>query len=84
VNEITQKPSQYLMPIKENLVKVAAELRAVAHQMHDEALNNDVDQQNAVWDAALKLCDAIKGDIDCARALMHPGVGQFTAYSPAM
>ncbi len=84
VSQITQKPSQYLVPIKENLVKVSAELRTVAHQMHDEALNNDVDKQNALWAAAEKLCEQIKVDIDCARALMHQGVGQFTPYSPSM
>ncbi len=72
------------MPIKENLVNVSAELRSVAHQMHDEALNNEQDKQNASLEAAEKLCVQIKADIDCARALMHQGVGQFVPYSPSM
>ena len=83
VIEITTKPSQYLVPIKENLVKVSAELRTVAHKMHDEALNNDAEKQNALWAAAETLAKTMKGDIDCARALMHQGVGQFIPYSPA-
>jgi hypothetical protein len=81
---ITQKPSKYLMPIKENLVKVSAELRTVSHQMHDEAMNNEQEKQNASWEAAEKLCEQIKADIDCARALMHQGAGQFVPYSPAV
>ena len=83
VSEITAKPSPYLVPIQENLVKVSAELRMVAHQMHDEALNNDAKRQNDLWTTAEMLCVALKGDIDCARALMHQGVGQFTPYSPS-
>jgi hypothetical protein len=83
VSEIIAKPSLYLVPIKEHLVQDSAELRKVAHQMHDEALNNDAQKQNDLWAAAEVLCVALKGDIDCARALMHQGPGQFSPYSPS-
>ena len=84
VTEIEAKPSPHLLPIQSNTEKVSAELRSVAHKMHDEALNNDADKQNELWTAAEKLCVALKGDIDCARALMNQGAGQFTPYSPSM
>ena len=82
VTEILAKPSRYLLPIQENLVKVSAELRSVAHKMHDEALNNDIEKQNDLWTTAEALCATLKTDIDCARALMHQGTGQFSPYSP--
>ena len=84
VAEITTKPNPYLMPIRENLVKVSTELRSVTHKMHDSALNNDADKQNELWMAAEKLGAALKVDIDCARALMHQGSGQFSPYSPSV
>jgi hypothetical protein len=48
--------------------------------MHDEVLNNDAQKQNDLWTAAEELCGKLKSDIDCARALMHQGVGQFSPY----
>jgi hypothetical protein len=83
VAEITAKPSRYLLPIQENLVKVSAELRSVAHKMHDEALNNESEKQNELWTTAEELRATLKDDIDCARSLMHQGAGQFSPYSPS-
>ena len=68
VIEIAANPSSYLQPIKANLVKVSAELRTVAHKMHDEALNNDTKKQDALCLTAQSFC---KIDINSARALMH-------------
>jgi hypothetical protein len=80
VNEITSKPSPYLVPIQENLVKVSAELREMAHKMHDEALNNDSKKQDELWAAAEVLCVTLKGDIHCARALLHQSAVQFSPH----
>jgi hypothetical protein len=81
VVEISAKPNPYLAPIQENLVKVSAELRTVSHKMHAEALNNDANKQNDLWAAAEKLSLVLKGDIDCAKALLHQSMVQFSPHS---
>ena len=80
VDEISAKPNRYLAPIQDNLVKVSVELRKVSHQMHTEALNNDANKQNDLWAAAEKLSLVLKGDIHCAKALLHQSV-QFSPHS---
>jgi len=48
VLEIDGKPSSYLAPIKDNLIRVYAQLREMTHKVHDQALDNDADKQGAL------------------------------------